>query len=71
MRRWEDIRPGWYEHVIKLDENRWREHRVEVVEWLCDKIENHERHTVCTWDEYQVKIKFRYQRDYIFCSLRW
>jgi len=71
MRRWEDIRPGWHEHVIKLDETRRQLHRIEVIEWLCDKIEHHERHTLCTWDEYQVKIKFRYERDYIFCSLRW
>jgi len=71
MRSWQDIRPGWYEYIIKLDENRWKEHRIEILEWLCNKIDKHERHTVCTWNEYQVKIKFRYQRDYIFCSLRW
>ena len=71
MKRWQDIRPGWYEYVIKLDENRWKENRIEVLEWLCNKIDKHERHTVCTWNESQVKIKFRYERDYIFCSLRW
>jgi hypothetical protein len=70
-RHWKDIRPGWYEHVIKLDENRRKEHRIEVIDWLCNKIENYERHTLCTWDEFEVRIKFRYQRDYIFCSLRW
>ena len=34
MKRWQDIRPGWYEYVIKLDETRWKENRIEVLEWL-------------------------------------
>ena len=71
MRSWKDIRPGWYEHVIKLDENRRLEHRHEIIDWLCNKIEKYDRHSIYTWDFFEVRIKFRYQRDYIFCSLRW
>lgn len=70
-REWEDIKPGWYEHVIKLDENDPRTHITEIVEWLEKNIQKIERHCMYTWNYDEFKVKFRYDRDYIMCSLRW
>ena len=28
--RWEDTRPGWYEIVIRLNEDNPRNHRIEI-----------------------------------------
>lgn len=69
--RWEDTRPGWYEIVIRLNEDDPRAHRKEIIEWLQDKIDRPDRHTVETWTTEVFKIKFRYERDYVFARLRW
>ena len=69
--RWEDTRPGWYEIVIRLNEDNPRNHRIEILEWLQDKIDMPDRHTVYTWTTEVFKIKFRYERDYVFARLRW
>lgn len=70
-RHWKDIRPGWHEIVIQLDETNPRTHKIEIIEWIEKSIEMHKRHCVYTWTDEIVKIKFRYQRDYIMARLRW
>jgi len=71
MRSWQDIRPGWHELVIQLDEVNPQPHKIEILEWIDNTIEMHERHCVYTWTDEIVKIKFRYQRDFIIARLRW
>jgi hypothetical protein len=71
MRSWEDIRPGWYEIVIRLDEENPHTHKIEILEWIAKMIEMHDRHCIYTWTDEIVKIKFRYQRDFIMARLRW
>ena len=66
---WHDTKPGWYE--VKLNLNGQEKRYVEVLKWLYTTIDNPERH--CRWFENTVgiSIKFRYERDYIMCMLRW
>lgn len=70
-RHWKDVRPGWYEIIIQLDEENPHTHRTDILEWIEEKIEMSDRHCMYTWTEEVFKIKFRYQRDYIFARLRW
>lgn len=70
-RHWQDIRPGWHELVIQLDEESPHTHRTDILEWIDSAIEMPDRHCIYTWTEEVVKIKFRYQRDYILARLRW
>jgi hypothetical protein len=71
VRRWKDFRPGWHEIIIQLDEDNPHTHRIEILEWIEKNIEMPNRHCLYTWTEEVVKIKFRYQRDYVFARLRW
>lgn len=66
---WHDTKPGWYE--IELNLNGQPKRYREIVEWLYNTIDKCERH--CRWFQTSVgiKIKFRYERDYIICTLRW
>ena len=71
---WENIKPGWHEIVIKLDEHNPIPQRIELVDWILTNIQNPDRHCLYTWvyDEvWLFKIKFRYERDYILARLRW
>lgn len=66
---WEDTKPGWHEAEVNLNGqiNRYRE----ITEWLYNSIDKCERH--CRWFQttYGIKVKFRYERDYILFTLRW
>ena len=70
-RHWQDIRPDWHELVIQLDEENPHPHKIEILEWIENTIEMPNRHCVYTWTDKIVKIKFRYQRDFILARLRW
>lgn len=70
-RDWKDVRPGWHEIIIQLNEEYPHNHRVDILEWIEACIQMPDRHCVYTWTEEIVKIKFRYQRDYILARLRW
>jgi hypothetical protein len=70
-RAWKDIRPGWPEIIIQLNEYDPQTHKIEIIEWIEKNIQKVERHCVYTWTENKVRIKFRYERDYIMCRLRW
>jgi hypothetical protein len=66
---WEDTKPGWHEVELNLSGqiNRYRE----IMEWLYNSIDKCERH--CRWFQTAtgIKVKFRYERDYILFTLRW
>lgn len=66
---WHDTKPGWYEININL--NGKIERYREILTWLYETIDKPERH--CRWFQSTVGIyiKFRYERDYILCMLRW
>ena len=66
---WEDTKPGW--HEIELNLNGQPKRYREIIEWLYNTIDKCERH--CRWFQTSmgIKIKFRYERDYIVATLRW
>lgn len=66
---WHDTKPGW--HQLELNLNGQVKRYREVIEWLYEIIDKPERH--CRWFQTSVgiKIKFRYERDYILATLRW
>jgi hypothetical protein len=70
-KRWQEIRPGWHELVIRLNEENPQPHKIEIIEWIDKTIQMPDRHCVYTWTDQVVKLKFRYQRDYVFARLRW
>ena len=70
-KHWKDIRPGWHELVIHLNEEDPHPHKIEIVEWIEKSVQMPDRHCIYTWTDEIVKIKFRYQRDYVLARLRW
>ncbi len=73
-KEWANIKPGWHEHVISLpviithsDFVSWY---ADILDWLYDNIDNCERHCRWTFDD-KFRVKFRYERDYLLCVLRW
>lgn len=66
---WLDTKPGW--HEIELNLNGHPKRYYEVIDWLYTSIDNCERHARWFESAYGIKIKFRYERDYILCTLRW
>lgn len=69
---WKGTQPGWYEHIIVFnnihDGDTVHEN---IVYWLYDTIDKPERHA--RWARFpgSMKIKFRYERDYLLFLLRW
>jgi len=70
-RHWKDIRTGWHELVIELNEVDPLDQRKEVIDWILTNIQKPDRHCLYTWSHAEFKIKFRYERDYILARLRW
>ena len=73
-KEWANIKPGWYEHTIGLptivtnaDFVTWY---ADILDWLYDSIDNCEQHCRWTFDD-KFRVKFRYERDYVLCALRW
>lgn len=66
---WFDTKVGW--HELELNLNGQVKRYREIIEWLYNTIDKPERH--CRWFETTVgiRIKFRYERDYILATLRW
>lgn len=66
---WHNTKVGWHELELNLNGNQKR--CDEVMEWLYNTIDKPERH--CRWflTVTGIKIKFRYERDYIVALLRW
>jgi len=76
---WADIKPGWYTHTIKIPNmtaSEFENWYTQVVNWIYS-IDNCEKH--CRWilnfpigrGFRGISIKFRYERDYLLCVLRW
>ena len=55
----------------QFDEANPQAHKIEIIEWVEKTIEMPDRHCLYTWTDKIVKIKFRYQRDFIMARLRW
>jgi hypothetical protein len=68
---WKDIKPGWHETIISLDVKNSEGKMIDVIKWLYDNVDKCERHARWTTTNASIKIKFRYERDYILCTLRW
>lgn len=68
-RGWENTKPGWYEVSVNI--NGTIKKYADVLRWLKEHIDMHERH--CRWI-YQgdtMDVKFRYQKDYVWFNLTW
>jgi len=74
-KEWADVKPGWYQHTIPLPELSKHSDFVtwygDILDWVYDSIPNCERHCRWAFDENLFCIKFRYERDYLLCVLRW
>jgi|APFre7841882654_1041346.scaffolds.fasta_scaffold292112_1 hypothetical protein len=75
---WQETKPGWYEAVVIHNGTTYQaQHRKhdEVVQWLYDNIDMCERH--CRWavdpsnNPNATRVKFRYEKDYMWFKLRW
>jgi len=71
---WENTKPGWRELVIPIrNESHW----TSIVKWMHENLDKCERHCrwIMTYDDttsaFTFKIKFRYERDFMWCRLRW
>jgi len=68
-RGWENTKPGWHEVSVNIHGSIKK--YAEVINWLKEHIDKHERH--CRW-VYQgdtMDVKFRYQKDYVWFNLTW
>lgn len=72
---WKDVNPGWYEYRIPIadfaTDQELLSYYHEILKWLYDNIPNCERHARWGLIDYEFCVKFRYERDYILCALRW
>lgn len=68
---WKDIKPGWFEVIISLEVNNSEKKMREIIEWMYNNVDKCERHARWTTTNSSIKIKFRHERDYILCTLRW
>jgi hypothetical protein len=74
-RGWLETTPGWHEvRVNYLGHVNWiaiQEKHDEVITWLYANIDKCERH--CRWNvtPQGTRVKFRYERDYIWFNLTW
>ena len=76
---WADCHPGWYD--IKVDTPYDTENNepgyYNVIRWLHDNVDNCGKH--CIWRSHDssflvtsfIKIKCRYERDYLWLKLAW
>jgi hypothetical protein len=70
---WDDTNRGWHELIVKVEGPT---KHMEIVQWLYEHVDKPENH--CRWvylslldNECISKIKFRYERDYIWARLKW
>lgn len=78
-KRWADCHPGWYELEIDTpyDTENNEPGYYGVIRWLYENVDKCERH--CIWRahgasflvESFIRIKCRYERDYIWLKLTW
>jgi len=68
---WENVKPGWHEVILHFPDYVTVEKHDEIIEWLSTNIGKFERH--CRWycEDETFKVKFRYERDYIWFKLTW
>lgn len=59
--------PNWYEHVVPAGST---EAKIAIIQWLYDNVDNPEKH--CRWCsfKYSVRVKFRYEKNFIWFRLR-
>ncbi len=62
-----DTNPGWYEHTIHTN---IKDNHIEALNWLYENINNPEKH--CRWCSFNDRfcVKFRYEKNYVWFSLR-
>lgn len=74
-KHWHDNKPGWYEYHIDIadytDDKEFLAFYHEIVKWIYDNIPECERHARWGLIDYKFCVKFRYERDFILCALRW
>ena len=66
-------KPGWYETTkICRSTSKYED----MVKWIVDTLDKPYRH--CRWHQelneslfLQIRVRFRYERDYILFTLRW
>lgn len=71
---WDDNKNiGWHEYRIGISVHSYDfvNRYCAIVGWLEKNIPMHYRHARWTTDEEGIKVKFRYERDYLLFVLRW
>ena len=76
QKEWVDDHPGWYEHKIPAANEFSTQYEFVVwyqgiLDWLYSNIDNCERHCRWMFDDMAIYIKFRHEKDYLLCALRW
>jgi len=68
-RGYDNTNPEWFEHIVYFDPSTGDRRHDEVVKWLYDKIDHCERHA--RWARFYdcTRVKFRYERDYLWFKL--
>lgn len=68
---WQDMKPGWYELEINFDEDKEDEFCSEFLLWLYERVDLCERHALWMVSTGKIRLKFRHERSFILCNLRW
>lgn len=67
---WENTNMGWYETAVVFDPNG-HVHYTDLLDWLYNQIDNCEKHSRWGFVDGIWKVKFRYERDFIWFRLVW
>jgi hypothetical protein len=71
----ENKQTGWYQYDYPNDKTLYSYNFIrkycDIVYWIQENIPMHYRHTRWTADEERIRVRFRYERDFIMFTLRW
>lgn len=72
-RHWTDHK--WHEIKLSLDHistlSEKYDYCNEILSWIIENIEGYQRHSRWDMTFEGIRVKFRYERDYLIFTLRW
>lgn len=69
-RGWENTNPKWFEHSVPITNILYADQlHKEVLHWLFKKMDRCLRHARWIRLDNEIRVKFRYERDYLWFKL--
>ena len=70
-----DKNTGWHLCRVPVDEgfnsDQFEALYMEIVDWIYANVDHCQRHARWRWQDDDILVRFRYERDFLVFSLRW